>query len=129
MDADFVRLRRQAFLYLLKAGQEELSELEEMILKCAAEAKLTKDQWKEILEKVGAEKIEDLLELHSEDYENCTFKPLVKRRLVNFQTALYAKYWIYNIGSRDRKVIPTAAPPASRAPPAPPAPAAPPGTE
>ena len=112
MDADFVRLRRQAFLYLLKAGQEELTELEEMILKCAAEAKLTKDQWDEILEKVGAEKIEDLLELHSEDYEHCTFKPLVQRRLKNFQEALYDNYWINQIGSQDKeKVTATATPP------------------
>ena len=126
-----------AFRYLLNPGQEELTEVDKMILNCAAEAKLSKDQWDEMLKKVGAEKIEDLLELLSVDYESCDFKPLLRRRLVNFQKAIYANHWskqeeeeeeeedVTARGSGDAEEAAPAAPSAPR----PPAPAAPPGTE
>ena len=65
-----------AFRYLLNP---EPTEVEKTILNCAAEAQLSKHQWDEVLEKVGAEKIEDLLELLSADYERCRFRPLRRR--------------------------------------------------
>ena len=42
-----------AIRYLLNPGQERLTEVEMMILHCAAQAKLTKEQWDEVLQKVG----------------------------------------------------------------------------
>ena len=44
---------RSAIRYLLNPEQEELTEVEMMILNCAAQAKLTKEQWDEVLLKVG----------------------------------------------------------------------------
>ena len=126
MDDEFVLVR---FHYLMKQGQEELTELEEMILDCAAGAKFTKDQWDELLEKVDAGAIEDLLDLNPEDYEGCDFKPLMRRRVLNFQQALYDNYWSHRIATRAPPPPPplpgmedvgvVTAPTASPAPPAP----------
>ena len=45
---------RPAIRYLMNQEQEELTEVEMMILHCAAQAKqLTKEQWDEVLQKVG----------------------------------------------------------------------------
>ena len=78
--------------YLLNPGHAVLTEQDKMILECAAEAKDTKSQWELVLGKVGAEKIEDLLDLRPADYDSCEFLPLLRRRLKNFQTNLYAKH-------------------------------------
>lgn len=115
---------------LLHPGQVELTELESMILTCAVDAKLSKAQWDELLDKVGAENIEDLLELDAEDYDICLFKPLMKRRLEDFQSALYDKHWSKQKGNRDEADVPArgsgdaepAAPPATRPPQPPPVP-------
>ena len=56
MDDEFVVLRRKPFHYLLMQGQEDLTEKEEMILDCAAEAKFSKNQWDELLEKLMQER-------------------------------------------------------------------------
>ena len=108
---------------LLHPGQEELTELDKMISTCAVDAKLSKAQWDELLEKVGAEKIEDLLELDAEDYDTCLFKPLMKRRLEEFQSNLYDKHWSKQKGNRDEADVPARgsgdAEPAAPPPPAP----------
>ena len=44
---------KPVFRYLLNPGREKLTEVEMMILHCAAQAKLTKEQWDEVLQKVG----------------------------------------------------------------------------
>ena len=44
---------KTAIRYLLNPGRERLTEVEMMILHCAAQAKLTKEQWDEVLQKVG----------------------------------------------------------------------------
>ena len=93
MDVDFVVLHKKPFHYLMKQGQEDLTEKEEMILDCAAEAKFSKNQWDELLEQIGAVEIEELLELYAKDYEGCGFSPLMRRRIQNFQKALYDNYW------------------------------------
>ena len=77
---------------LLNSGHGALTEQDKMILDCAAEAKISKPQWELVLGKVGAEKIEDLLDLYPADYDSCEFLPLLRRRLKNFQTKLYAKH-------------------------------------
>ena len=74
--------------YLLNQDQQKLTELEKMILNCAADAKLSKSQWDEVLAAVGVEKIGDILQLMSDDYDSCHFKPLLQRRVKNFQSFL-----------------------------------------
>ena len=44
---------KPVFRYLLNPGREKLTEVEMMMLHCAAQAKLTKEQWDEVLQKVG----------------------------------------------------------------------------
>ena len=77
-----------AYRYLLNPDQEELTEVEMMILNCAAQAKLSKKQMDEVFTKVGAARLVDLLELHEDDYDHCDFKPLLKLRLKSFQLRL-----------------------------------------
>ena len=79
--------------YLLNQDQQKLTELEKMILNCAADAKLSKSQWDEVVAAVGVEKIGDILELMSDDYDRCHFKPLLQRRVKNFHSFLYQKHW------------------------------------
>ena len=40
------------------------------------------------------------MELHPEDYEGCDFKPLLQRRLKNFQGPLYARHWSKDVTAR-----------------------------
>ena len=93
-----------AFLYLLEPGQEKtLGQIDMLILNCAVEAKLSKPQWDEMLEQVGAKKIEDVLLVNAAGYEECGFKPVLKNRLETFQSALYANYWRERIEGRDEE--------------------------
>ena len=86
------------FAHLLRPeDQNNLSELQSMILYCAAKANISKDQWEEVFQKVGAEKIEDFLELHPSEYDLCDFKPLLQRRLQLFQSNLFEEHWSKNM--------------------------------
>ena len=84
---------------LLTPGQEESTETVQVILNCAVEAKLSKEQWEYLLGEVGAEKIEDVLDLYADDYERCGFKPLLQRRIEKFQSNLFDKYFNKQVGS------------------------------
>ena len=80
-------------LQLLEPGQEKtLGQTDVVILNCAVEAKLSKTQWDEMLDKIGAEKIKDILEIDAEDFHSCDFKPVLQSRLETFQSALYRNY-------------------------------------
>ena len=70
---------KPAIRYLLNPGRERLTEVEMMILRCAAQAKLTKEQWYVVLQKVGVGNFEEILEFHTEDYDGVVFSPLPKR--------------------------------------------------
>ena len=83
-----------AFLHLLKPGQEQtLEQKDRLILNCAVEARITQNQWFEMLEKTGAEKIEDILLLDAADFYNCNFKAVLQIRLDVFQSILFREYW------------------------------------
>ena len=73
------------FAHLLNPEDTNLTETQKMILSCVAEAHISKVEWEELLRYVGAEKIEDVLELPDETYSSCDFKPLLQNRLQNFQ--------------------------------------------
>ena len=79
--------------HFLKPEQETPTETEILILNCALEAQLDKEDWDEVYAKVGAKKIINFLELELEDYDQMTFTPLLRRRVVNFQQLLLQKYW------------------------------------
>ena len=98
-DADYVIL----VPYLEVPGPDGSTQVAEQndkarkIINCALKAGITKVQWDEMLLKVGAEKIEDLLDLHAEDFEECRFKPVLCRRIVDFQSLLFEMFWA-NLG-------------------------------
>ena len=89
------------FQHLLSPGQVPRSEVEKKIYYCAAEANLSKAQWDLMLETMGAEKVEDLLELDYGDYASCDFAPLLHKRLLNFQAKLLHIYWRFTPRSRE----------------------------
>merc|ERR1711953_1068850 len=89
------------FQHLLSPGQVPRNEVEKKIYYCAAEANLSKAQWDLMLETMGAEKVEDLLELDHGDYASCDFAPLLHKRLLNFQSKLLHIYWRTQIASRE----------------------------
>ena len=83
-----------AWLELLEPGQEEtLGQTDEVILNCALEAKLSKGQWDEMINQIGAETIEDILVVDADDFHGCDFKPVLRARLEVFQSALWRNYW------------------------------------
>ena len=67
-------------------------ELEKIILTCAAEAKISRTQWEEMMAAVGVDKIEDVLKLHPDDFNTCKFQPLLQRRIEEFQTLLSIRH-------------------------------------
>ena len=67
------------FLHLLEPGQAKtLGQTDMLILNCAVEANLSKKQWHEMLDKTGAEKITDIVELDAADFYRCDFKPILQ---------------------------------------------------
>ena len=87
--------------HLLNRDHLEVTDLEQMIMNCAVDAKLSKTQWDEMFAAVGAEKIGDILELLADDYNKCNFKPVLKRRLEKFQSLLYERHWQFFSGDMD----------------------------
>ena len=87
-DAKRTRLSDDAFRHLLNPGQTEVTEVERIVLACAVEANLTKLEWDAILVAVGAEKMEDVLDLYPEDYDRSDISVSVHRRLGSFQGLL-----------------------------------------
>ena len=88
-DAKRTRLSDDAFRHLLNPGQTEVTEVERIVLACAVEANLTKLEWDAILVAVGAEKMEDVLDLYPEDYDRDDISgESLHRRLVRFQGLL-----------------------------------------
>ena len=67
----------------------ELTQSEAKIYTCAIEAGISDAQWKELILAVGAEVIEDILELYLEDFNKCNFKPLLSVRIENFLARLW----------------------------------------
>ena len=67
----------------------QLTQSEAKIYTCAIEAGISDAQWKELIVAVGAEEVEDILELYLEDFNKCKFKPLLSVRIENFLARLW----------------------------------------
>ena len=78
---------------MVKEGQEEHTEVEMKILKCASQANLTKDELIMVLKRVGGTKFKDFLDLRAEDFDGHGFLPLLKRRLCCFRSSLSRECW------------------------------------
>ena len=83
----------EAYKRTTTSEEVELTELDKKILTCAAEAQISTTQWIQIFEAVGAEKIEDFLQLNQADFDRCNFKPLLHRRVTECQGFLYDRHW------------------------------------
>ena len=57
------------------------------------EAEISPAQWEEMIAAVGVDKIEDVLKLRPDDFNKCTFKPCLQKRIEAFQTLLSIRHW------------------------------------
>ena len=78
---------------MVKEGQEEHTEVEMKILKCASQANLTKDELIMVLKRVGGTTFKDFIDLRAEDFDGCGFLPLLIRRLCCFRSSLSREFW------------------------------------
>ena len=78
---------------MVEEGQDEHTEVEMKILKCASQANLTKDELIMVLKRVGGTKFKDFIDLRAEDFDGHGFLPLLKRRLCCFRSSLSRECW------------------------------------
>ena len=75
--------------------QKDLTDVDKMILTCAADANISTAQWDTIFQAAGLEEIKDILELTPGDFDSITFSmnPLLQHRVEEFQDRLEKRSW------------------------------------